>query len=47
MLITVSGIHEAEYFVRFAETFIHPVQPLHSPEEIEDFISQQDVCMNY
>lgn len=37
-----TGIREAEYFVRFAESFIHPLRPLHSSEEIEDFISQQD-----
>ena len=42
---SISGIHEAEYFVRFAESFINPLQQLHTSEEIDDFVAQQDVCI--
>ena len=39
------GIREAEYFVRFAESFLKPLRPLHSEEEVKDFISKQDVSI--
>lgn len=40
-----TGIREAEYFVRFAESFLKPLKPLHSIEEIEEFIAQQDTTV--
>ena len=30
--------------MRFAESFINPLQQLHTSEEIDDFVAQQDVC---
>ena len=31
--------------MRFAESFINPLQQLHTSEEIDDFVAQQDVCI--
>ena len=37
------GPKKAEFFVRFVESFVHPLHTLHSERQIQEFIARQDV----
>ena len=43
VMIYFAGIKEAEYFVRFAESFIFPLKSLRTERQIKEFIVQNDV----
>lgn len=42
-LYYTAGIREAEYFVKFAESFLYPLQPLYTEQQINEFTSNTDV----
>jgi len=39
----ISGIKQAEYFVKFAESFLYPLQPLYTEKQVNEFTVQSDV----
>lgn len=42
-LYYTAGIREAEYLVKFAESFLYPLQPLYTEQQINEFTSNTDV----
>lgn len=41
----ITGIKEAEYFVKFAESFLYPLQPLYTEQQLNEFTVQSDVSI--